>query len=66
MTKKFGERLKKGCQKFCRTNRKYFRGHPKASLASGIQDDPTASARHWADRTFKKVEVNGPPGGNGK
>ena len=26
-----------GRQKFCRTNRKYFRGHPRTSLAPGIQ-----------------------------
>ena len=29
--------IKKGRQKFCGTNRQYFRGHPRTSLALGIQ-----------------------------
>ena len=35
--KNVGERLKKGRQKFCERNTKYFRGHPRTSLAPGIQ-----------------------------
>src|SRR6218665_2901069 len=32
-----GKRLKKGRQTFCERNTKYFRGHPRTSLAPGIQ-----------------------------
>src|SRR6218665_2899198 len=35
---------KKGCQKFCETNRKYFRGHPRTSLAPGIPQPLHATA----------------------
>ena len=36
--------IKRGHLKFCGTNRKYFRGHPRTSLAPGIQPPLHATA----------------------
>ena len=36
--------IKNRRQKFCVTNRKYFRGHPRTSLAPGIQQPVHATA----------------------
>src|SRR6218665_2335544 len=53
--KNFGERLKKGRQKFCDRNTKYFRGHPRTSLAPGIQQLLHATAYFYKRFAFSTL-----------